>query len=320
MTLDEFTKHLKEIFETLPRQTRVAARHVLDNPRDVALLSMRELARQADVPPATMTRLARQIGLSGFDELRAIHAMAVRKLPQAYGGRAKGLLEKHRALGVSGVASEMMATLIDHLSALAEPDAMRRLTEAAEDLVGARRIFCLGHRSSFPVAFQFSYLTSYFEDRCILIDPVAGAGRFPPALDMREDDVLLVISFAPSARQVVETTAFVRRQGARVIAITDSDAGPIGRMAHRTIIVGKSSPSFFDTVGVAFAACEVLVALVAGLTEGDVPATVAEREAQAWDLGIWWDGDRPLPPITRAVDTDRRSSGRGRTDGDDGNA
>lgn len=308
MTLDEFTKHLKDGFEALPRQLRVAAGHVLDHPHDVALLSMRELARQAGVQPATMTRLAHQLGLSGFDEIRAIHAGAVRQPPVAYGGRARGLLEKHRAVGVSGVAAEMMAVLIDNLSRLADPDTMHQLTEAARRLVSARRIFCLGHRSSFPVAFQFAYLTSYFDDRCTLIDPIGGAGRFPPSLDMGKGDVLLVASFQPSARQVVETTAYARRRGVHVIAITDSAAGPIGRMADRALLVANGSPSFFDTVTAAFATCEVLVALVAGLTEGDVPATVAEREAQAWDLGIWWGADEPLPATT-APDPGSSSAG-----------
>lgn len=49
--------HIVRIFDSLPGQLEVATRELLDHPDDVALLSMRELARRADVPPATMTRL-----------------------------------------------------------------------------------------------------------------------------------------------------------------------------------------------------------------------------------------------------------------------
>ena len=51
---------------------------MLDEPRDVALLSMREQARQAGVQPATMTRLAQRLGLDGYDAIREIYAEALR--------------------------------------------------------------------------------------------------------------------------------------------------------------------------------------------------------------------------------------------------
>lgn len=56
-------KRIVHAFDALSGQLRIAARYVLDRPRDVALLSMREQARQAEVQPATMTRLAKHLGL-----------------------------------------------------------------------------------------------------------------------------------------------------------------------------------------------------------------------------------------------------------------
>ena len=52
------TRPIVEAFNGLSPQLQTAARYVLDCPDDVALLSMREQARRAGVPPATMTRLA----------------------------------------------------------------------------------------------------------------------------------------------------------------------------------------------------------------------------------------------------------------------
>ena len=52
------TDRIVAAFDSIPRQMQVAARYVLDYPEDVALLTMREQAKRANVPPATMTRLA----------------------------------------------------------------------------------------------------------------------------------------------------------------------------------------------------------------------------------------------------------------------
>ena len=59
-----------EAFDILPPQLQTAARYMLDRPDDVALLSMREQARRAGVPAATMTRLAKRLGLEGYDQVR----------------------------------------------------------------------------------------------------------------------------------------------------------------------------------------------------------------------------------------------------------
>jgi hypothetical protein len=72
------TERIIQTFDDMPAQLQAGARYVLDRPRDVALLSMREQARQAGVQPATMTRLAKRLGMDGYDEVRELYAAAVR--------------------------------------------------------------------------------------------------------------------------------------------------------------------------------------------------------------------------------------------------
>ena len=294
MERDAFIDHVKRVFDGLPGRIQAAARFVLDNPHDVALLSMRELARRADVPPATMTRLAQHLGLSGYEDIRAIHAAALRDRPENYSDRAEGLVRCHREVGLLGVAAAMVDSLSAQVAEFGHPSRLEQMVEAAEALGAGRRIFCLGQRSSFPAAYHFAHVLRFFDGRAHLIDAAGGTGS-AGALDIGEDDVLLVVSITPAARHVVELTAYARRRGATVIGITDSHASPTGRMAHRVVIVGSRSPSFFDTMTPAFAACEILVALVAGREAGDVPAAVRDTEARLRDLKTWWGEDEDLP-------------------------
>ena len=62
--------------------------YVLDHPEDVALLSMREQARRAGVPPAAMTRFAQRLGYTGYDELRGLFAASIRGRVSDFGVRA----------------------------------------------------------------------------------------------------------------------------------------------------------------------------------------------------------------------------------------
>ena len=46
-------------FDDMSPQLQQAARYLIEHPQEIALNSMRELARNANVQPATMTRLAK---------------------------------------------------------------------------------------------------------------------------------------------------------------------------------------------------------------------------------------------------------------------
>ena len=86
--LDGLAGEIVRGFDAMPAQIRAAARYVLENPRDVALLSMREQARRAGVQPATMMRLARQLGFDGYEALRELHADTLREVPTGFAGKA----------------------------------------------------------------------------------------------------------------------------------------------------------------------------------------------------------------------------------------
>jgi DNA-binding MurR/RpiR family transcriptional regulator len=73
MSQGPLTDKIVENFDGLSAQLQAAARYVLDRPRDVALLSMREQARKAGVQPATMTRFAQRLGLEGYEAVRELY-------------------------------------------------------------------------------------------------------------------------------------------------------------------------------------------------------------------------------------------------------
>ena len=124
------TQPIVEAFETLSPQLQAAARYVLDKPNDVALLSMREQARHAGVPPATMTRLAQRLGLDGYDQVRALYAGAVRTGALGFAGRAGVQVEAQKLRGEKALAAELAQSLSRQIERMAEPAALERLANA----------------------------------------------------------------------------------------------------------------------------------------------------------------------------------------------
>src|SRR5205809_1871189 len=75
---------------SLPSRLQQVGRFVAANDYDATTRSMRDLASVAGADPAAFTRLAKAIGYSGWDELRAALTEARRPEPSSpFSGRAK---------------------------------------------------------------------------------------------------------------------------------------------------------------------------------------------------------------------------------------
>jgi len=281
----QVNERLKAAFPRFSPQLRKAARHVLDHPEEVALNSMRQLARQAGVHPSTMVRLAKTLDLSGYDALREPYRQHLRDGPARYAARARGL----QALddGKSALLDELLALDIDNLQVTARGIGADRLIRASRILAGARRIYVVGSRSSFSIAYYFHYACRMFRDTVHLIEGTGGA--FADGIrGIGRKDALLAVGFEPYARETVLAARFGRGQGAAVVAITDSAVSPIGIDAAEALIVANRSPSLFQSLAGALAAAQALVALLVARGGREAVAALENSESQLERFGAYW--------------------------------
>ena len=271
------TEQIIEAFDSMSVQLQAGARYVLDRPRDVALLSMREQARQAGVQPATMTRLAKHLGMDGYDDVRELYASAVREGDLGFAGKAGVQVVSQKLRGDKALAAEMLKSIGAQIERLAAPDRLDSLVAAARALASARRIFCLGLRSSHSVAWHLHYVLSLVGERSTHIDGIAATGADVLARATGRD-VLLVASVLPYTRMTVELAEYAVQRGLRVVAITDSEVAPLAQIAQHSVIVPTDSPSFFHAMSPAFVVAEILGAIIAGRGGEDALATLRHTD------------------------------------------
>ncbi len=235
--------------------------------------------RRAGVSPATMTRLAQHFGLKGYDDVRKLCADAVRQRPENFRGRAEELLYRRDAEGDVALVQDIFASLCQHLQALSSPDASRQFTAAAERIADAERIFCLGLRSTYSVAYIFHYVRSLFGGASVLVDGIGGTGT-DALRTIGRYDVLLAITVRPYTRQTISAAQYASGRGAKVVAITESEISPLASIASETLIIGTETPSFFPSMTPAFATVECLAALVAARRGSETLKSLAQSEEQ----------------------------------------
>ena len=267
-------------FDSMSEQLQAAARYVIDQPREVALLSMREQARQAQVQPATMTRLAKHLGLSGYEDIRHLYADAMRSDVTGFVGRVGTQAKSQKLKGDHALAADMLGGVHAQIGSLSQPAALDNLVDAARRLSRARRIYCLGLRSSHSPAWHLHYVLSLAGKHAIMLDAPGGIGADTLGSAAR-DDVLVAVSVLPYTRQTVELTEYAQSCGLSVVAITDSPVAPLAQLAACTIVVPTESPSFLHTMSPAFVVGEILGALVAGHAGDTASAALASVDRQS---------------------------------------
>jgi DNA-binding MurR/RpiR family transcriptional regulator len=262
-----------------PQLTR-AARFVSDHPEQVAVGSMRALARTLGVSPATMTRLTRALGYPSFAALRSESAAALLK-QGGYAYRAQRLRAGAKAQAKPLAA--LNAAQVAAVQSLAARNSEAAIEAFCRVLLRARRVGFLGLRASHAVAYHLSYVYGFLFDNGILLEHSAGA--LPDEVcRLSAADALVAISVAPYTRITLDCVRDAAERGVRVLVITDSRSAPLSAYAKQALLVDTDSPSFFSTMAGLLACVEALVlhlALLQGERAVDRLASIDERLRRA---------------------------------------
>jgi len=260
---------------SLPQRLQQVGRFVAANDYDATTRSMRDLAAEAGADPASFTRLAKAIGYSGWDELRAALTEARRPSQTSpFSGRAKG--RRH------GPHAEIML-VTDKLEAEAAGlprIAAQSIADAARALHGAKRIWIAGYRSCRSVAELLNYELRLFRPDQVQIVGASG----PDDLDLgafRPGEAVIVIGFMPYTHASVRVAQAAYHAGATLIAITDVVTAPMAEGAdHALLFEAASSPGFFPSLTGAIAIAQSLAAVTFSLGGAAAKKRLENTEAR----------------------------------------
>jgi DNA-binding MurR/RpiR family transcriptional regulator len=260
---------------SLPMRLREVGRFVAANDYDATTRSMRDLAAAAGADPASFTRLAKALGYSGWDGLRAALTEARRPAQSSpFSARTKARRPGPHA-DVTLVADKLEAEAAG-LTRIS-PDTVAR---AARTLQAARRIWIAGFRSCRSVAELLNYQLRLFRPDAVQL--VGGSG--PEDLDLGAfgaDDAVIVIGFAPYSTASVLSARAAHRSHAALIAIADSAAAPMAEGAdHLLLFEAAASPGFFPSLTGAIAIAQSLAAVTFVLGGVGAKRRLEETEAR----------------------------------------
>ena len=286
-TLDQ---RIRALLPQLPPALRAAAGVVLDQPGVAVTRSMRDFAAQAKLPPATLVRLAQQLGFEGWQGLKQ-QLVDDMGLAAGYGQRAQQLQRAH----TPGPTLQALTQAQQANLRAVEAESFPALADAARDLTQASQVHVAGFRACFGLAAWFAYVYRLLRAEVSLLDGHAG-GLEMQWRAMAEGEALLVMSFAPYSREALASARLARERGLRVIALTDSQGSPLAAEADLVLPFGTASSSFFPSTVAALAVLEGLLTLLASEKDPAMLRRLQEAEAQLFRTGAYESAAPTLPP------------------------
>ncbi|WP_425046256.1 MurR/RpiR family transcriptional regulator [Primorskyibacter sp. S87] len=275
----------------LTPEARKAATYVLENPRDVGVSTVREIAEAANVKPNTVVRMARQVGFEGYEDFRAPFREAIRRGAADFPDRARWLQDIRKSGDLGGLYADMVRDVLANVEETFAGISTDELKSAAEAIWNARRVFTLGVGVNNSVARNFTYLASTGMTEFHAI-PRPGSTPVDDLAWADKRDVLIAVTCKPFRTEVVEAVEIAREQGMTIIALSDSRASPIVRVSDHGFVVSVDTPQFFPSSVSIIALLETLLSFVIAVASDEIVERVETFHKRRHQLGLYHEGTK----------------------------
>lgn len=249
-------------YESLSKRLKQIARHILDEPNDIALETLAVIASRCGVQPSTIVRFAKTFGFEGATQMQRLFRDSLLNSNAAlgYSERVRQLNEATHA--ATAKPADLLAEFVEgNILALQNllQTVGREQIEAAVELIGnAGTVHVAGFRRSFPVASYLVYSLLQAGKRTAFIDGVAGL-TMAQVKCLGPDDLLIAISYHPYAAETVAVVEAAREGGAKVLAISDSAVSPIAVPADLALLTRESEVRSFRSLSASMCLAQAVV-------------------------------------------------------------
>lgn len=254
----------------LPKRLTQIASYALENPDEIAFGTVSSIAAQAHVQPSTLVRFSQAMGYQGFSEMQEIFRSRLRDRILNYDERLQQLREHALSSSKPNVIFQGFCDATDKsIASLRERLDPAELDRAVDMLAGARTIYLIGLRRSFPITSYMAYAFGKLGVRSLLIDAVGGLAAEQITFAGPQDAVL-AFSFAPYASETISLTKAAAGR-VPVVSVIDSPFSPLAQIADLWIEVGEANFEGFRSMSATLTLAMTLTVAIAERREKPEP-------------------------------------------------
>lgn len=284
---ENFEQRAGAKYQSLSAKLQLAADFVLAHPIDIASRSLRSVSKDAELAPATFSRLSRALGYENYEALRNELRATIARPTQSFADRVERLQKDH-GTGTHDFLSNHFVSCSDNLQSLATTVDRQRLEATVELLHSARQVLVLGALGSTGIAEHMNYMASFISDKWNLAGR-QGASLASGLVGIGDKDVIIIVTKPPFAKRSISAAAEANAQGAKVVVITDTHTCPALRFANEQFIVPTDSDNFFSSYAATLVFAETIIGMLASRAGTAARERITKVEDRNIRLGEVWD-------------------------------
>lgn len=257
----DLVERLEGHLDRLSPSLRLVAEYVLRHYREVAFMSVAELARAAGVSPAAVVRFAMSLDFPGYPSFqRVLRAIIRSELRQA--DRFTASLEER---GRDSLPPRVLQQELENVVALRANLDDAALERATQQLARAPRVAVVGFRASATLAHYLWYnLRKIRPDVALHMHP--GSVTVDDLTVAAPGTLVVLIAFPRYSRELVDVAELVHRAGLATLGVTDNELSPVIPFCRECLLIEVKEVSFTDFYAAPIALLNALVAEVARRT------------------------------------------------------
>lgn len=266
---DGLVRHLASDDVKLSKRLQQVAQFVLNNPEDVAIYNIVELAEMAKVPTSTITRFVKELGFSGFSDLQSVFRQRLIGPKMRYADRVRALSKQNLTSDLKDfdldssdqVFNTFVQAGMDALLRLQEEVNHSALENFVKTLAGADCVHIIAARGAFGVGMYCYYGFSQVGKPVRVIDN-QGSMRAEQMRFIGDKDVVLAMTFDNYTQETVEMVHEAAKRGAKLLVITDNELSPVSLPNVETLYVKEAHLGHFRSQVPLMTLCQSIIVSV----------------------------------------------------------
>ncbi|MGF9944955.1 MurR/RpiR family transcriptional regulator [Priestia megaterium] len=216
-----FQELIKHKFSDLSRGQKKVAEFLVNFMEKGSLYTAGQIGKEAGVSETTVIRLAYALGLNGFSDLQELM-------------RKEWLSSAESKEAASKPAAEEKKPFSEWLSPVDE----KELSQAVDALIKSDQVYIAGFRESHTAAYWLYYKMNQLRNHVLLSFPTGFL--LETLCNLTSESAVVVFSLPRYTKEALEVAQQAKKQGAKVIAITDRRFSPVGQIADITLLAGTT--------------------------------------------------------------------------------
>ncbi len=226
----------------LSKGQRAIADYILRHYDKAAFMTAARLAEHVGVSESTVVRFAIALGYDGYPSLqKALQEMIRNHLTTVQ------RVEMAGDIAQDGVLQTVLKAEVQNIRRTLDAIDKATFESVVNRLYEAKRVYVMGVRSSAPLAQFMGYYLGFMLDNVTVVTPGL-SDVIEQIARIGEGDLLFGISFPRYSARAIDAMRYARRQGASVVALTDTAASPVGEAADFCLIARSDMTSFVDSL------------------------------------------------------------------------